>query len=560
MSKIKVGAKLVIIVAVLIVSLMVASAVSLMQMREQMLGDRRAKIQHLVEVACGMLEAYRAEAVAGRLTEDEARAMAIRAIRQLRYDGQEYFWINDLQTRMVMHPTKPELDGRDMTDNRDPSGKALFVAFVDVVRRDGAGFVAYQWPKPPLLDKPVDKISYVKGYAPWGWVVGSGLYVDDIDVVFRHQATLVATGIGVAALLALIVTYLIGRDITRPLAAVTDGMDKLAEGRRDVVVTCAERGDEMGAMARCLANLQESLRQADAVLATQAEAAVARERRAETIQAVTEAFRQSAEALIAQVIHGAENIQGTADGMGNRVGGASSRSLEVAEATDRTSRNIEAVSGAAGDLSESIGEIGTLVRRSTEVAELAVREAERSQQMIQGLAEAAGKVGRVVELITQVAGQTNMLAMNATIEAARAGESGKGFAVVAAEVKTLAHQTTRATEEIAGQMSAIQTATTEAVEAIQAIGDTIGEIDKAAGTIADAVDRQRQATLDIARTSGAVTSDAHQVQNSVVELTQSSAASYASAIQVMWAATDIRTPAQRFAAEMEEFFTKLKSA
>ncbi len=560
MSKVRVAVKLAVIVAALIFCLVAASVISLMQLRGEMLEDRHIKTRHLVEVAHGVLEAFHSEVSAGRLTEDDAKAAAIRAIRQLRYESQEYFWINDMHPRMVMHPTKPELDGRDLSDYRDPNGKALFVAFVDQVRRNGAGFVAYQWPKPPLLEKPIDKISYVRGFTPWGWIIGSGVYIDDIDTVYRRQAAAVAAGITVVAALALGIAYLIGRDITRPLGAGTDQINLLAEGRRDLTVTGVDRGDEMGAIARSLVHLQDSLRHADAVVAAQAEASAARERRALHIEALTDEFRQLAQSLIDKVVEGTHQIQETADQMGGRVGGSSSRSLEVAEASERTSVNIEDVSSAAGQLSDSIGEIGSLVKRSSAVAEAAVRDAQRSQSMVQGLAEAASKVGSVVEMITQVAGQTNMLAMNATIEAARAGEMGKGFAVVAAEVKALSHQTTRATGEISAQIAAIQNATTETVEAIQAITDTIGDMDHAATTIAEAVERQRHATLDIARTSGAVTQDARNVQTSVVELTQSSAASYASAIQVMWAASDIRTPAERFVHEMEEFFAKLKGA
>jgi methyl-accepting chemotaxis protein len=135
---------------------------------------RALKTRDLVEAVYGVLTHYEAEERAGRLDRGAAQAAALTMIRDLRYAGKEYFWINDLQPRMIMHPTKPDLDGKDLSAMRDPNGKALFRKMVEVVQANGAGFVPYQWPKPGA-EQPVDKISYVKGFAPWGWVIGSGV-------------------------------------------------------------------------------------------------------------------------------------------------------------------------------------------------------------------------------------------------------------------------------------------------------------------------------------------------------------------------------------------------
>ena len=145
--------------------------------------EKRLATKHVVETAQGIVAHYAALEQAGRLDTAAAQAGAIAALRALRYEGQEYFWINDMHPRMVMHPTKPELDGKDLTDNKDPEGKHLFVEFVDTVKRHGAGYVAYMWPKPGS-DRPVPKVSYVSGFAPWGWVIGSGIYVDDVEAQF----------------------------------------------------------------------------------------------------------------------------------------------------------------------------------------------------------------------------------------------------------------------------------------------------------------------------------------------------------------------------------------
>ena len=155
---------------------------------------------HVVESAHGALVHFHALETSGKLSREQAQQQAVAAVKALRYEGSEYFWINDMHPTMIMHPIKPELDGKDLSATADPNGKKLFVEFVDEVKRNGAGFVAYYWPKPGA-DRPVPKISYVKGFAPWGWVIGSGIYVDDVDAEFRSSARYFA---GLLALVVLV--------------------------------------------------------------------------------------------------------------------------------------------------------------------------------------------------------------------------------------------------------------------------------------------------------------------------------------------------------------------
>lgn len=170
---------------------------------DQIVQQRREATRQVVEVASGVVRWAHAQEAAAKLPRDQAQALAMRALAGLRYSGAEYFWINDMQPRMVMHPTKPELDGKDLGDYKDPNGKRLFVAFVDTVRRQGKGFVDYQWPKPGS-DQPVDKVSYVQGFEPWGWIIGSGIYMDALYLqIWRDLSgglAWVFAGIGLALL------------------------------------------------------------------------------------------------------------------------------------------------------------------------------------------------------------------------------------------------------------------------------------------------------------------------------------------------------------------------
>jgi diguanylate cyclase (GGDEF)-like protein/PAS domain S-box-containing protein len=186
------------IVAVALGAMVLIATLALMDERSRLMEDRAVKTRHLVESAHGVLVHFHALQQRGELTEGEAKRAALDTIRTMRYDGSEYFWINDLQPRMVMHPMMPELDGKDLSDFTDPNGKRLFVAFVDTVRQNGAGFVDYLWPEPGLT-RPVPKISYVKGFSPWGWVIGSGIYIDDVNRIFwdamRWQVGIIAVAI-----------------------------------------------------------------------------------------------------------------------------------------------------------------------------------------------------------------------------------------------------------------------------------------------------------------------------------------------------------------------------
>ncbi len=190
--------------------------------RQLLLSDRQEKVRNLVEAAHGAVGHYAAEAKAGRMAEDAARAAALAAVRAMRYDTSEYFWINDMSPKIVMHAAKPELEGKDMSQLKDPNGKLLFNDFVAVVKKDGAGFVDYLWPKPGAKD-PVPKISYVKGFAPWGWVIGTGIYVDDVNAHFRQEAIKLSLG-GLVIIAAVAV----------PLMALRRSVIRLLGGEPDV--------------------------------------------------------------------------------------------------------------------------------------------------------------------------------------------------------------------------------------------------------------------------------------------------------------------------------------
>ena len=361
----------------------------------------------------------------------------------------------------------------------------------------------------------------------------------------------------------LVVTFLlvtiIVRGITRPIAGMTAAMTHLAGGNVAIEIEGADRGDEIGEMARAVQVFKTNRLEMDRMQREQAEAEqrAAAERKRHLMELADDLDRR-VNTHVGELLGCADSIRTTAQAMGGRIDTSTSRSMTVAEAANRTAANVDTVAAAASELSNSITEISRQVTQSTRISSEAVEEAERTNAKVLGLAQAAQKIGEVVALITDIADQTNLLALNATIEAARAGEAGKGFAVVASEVKNLANQTAKATEDIGAQIGGIQVATGEAVEAIRAITGTINKVSEIAAAIAAAVEQQGAATQEIARNVKDVTADASMVQESIVDVTRTSASSYGSAIEVLWAADDLGPAANALKAEVEDFLGSVR--
>lgn len=213
--------------------------------------QKQIELQHLTELALGILKEEHAIAQKGDIAVVDAQKRAQARIAALRYGNNDYFWINDMQPRMVMHPVRAELNGTDLSSNKDPNGKLLFVEMVSVVRKDGAGFVPYEWPKPGV-DKPQPKLSYVAGFEPWGWVVGTGVYIDDLDVQAWASTKRSLMGASLVLLITFLVSTIMARGITKPLNRMTIAMKDLAGGKVDVEVPGIGRRDEVGEMAEAV--------------------------------------------------------------------------------------------------------------------------------------------------------------------------------------------------------------------------------------------------------------------------------------------------------------------
>ncbi len=373
---------------------------------------------------------------------------------------------------------------------------------------------------------------------------------------FYERAGVAALFLGFGAFTVLFVL----RRVAGPMARITEAMRTVADGQLSLQIPFEERPDEIGDLARALAVFRDNAIEKSRIEATQQQDQERKEQRQRAIEAHITAFEGSIRASLDALTEAAGDMKGASASMSETAEETDRQAAAVAAAATQASANVQTVATASEELLTSIGEIGRQVAQADQIAVQAVSEMERTDATVQGLADTAQRVGEVVKLINDIATQTNLLALNATIEAARAGEAGKGFAVVASEVKSLAMQTGKATEEIAGQVSAIQQSTTGAVEAINRIGRIVGSIKDISASIASAVEEQGVATKEISRNTQQAAQGTHDVSANIAGVGQGAAETGATSEQVLGAAIALNSTSDRLRAEVDAFLAKIRAA
>jgi methyl-accepting chemotaxis protein len=368
-------------------------------------------------------------------------------------------------------------------------------------------------------------------------------------------------GVGAAAvLIGLLFSWLVGRSITRPLNGLTRAMTKLAAGDTSASIPATETKDELGAMARTVIVFRDTMIERERLAAGEAATNREREQRTDAIGATITRFEMSVDQALSKVREAAGRLEVTSTQLHSAADQVSAESRTAEERVGVASGNVTAAAGAVEELAASISEIAGQANRSTEVASRAVKDSRRTAHTMSALGVAATRIGEVVGLIQAIAGQTNLLALNATIEAARAGEAGKGFAVVASEVKSLAGQTAKATEEIAGQVGAIQSAVADAAHAIEQVNTIIEEISHIAGTVAVTVEEQNRAVASISEGVNRASAEARTSAESMSRLAGTSRDARTVAADVKSLADTLSHEAESLNGEVRRFLADVQAA
>lgn len=378
-----------------------------------------------------------------------------------------------------------------------------------------------------------------------------------------RRATFLQMVVSIASIVlaVMVLAWLTGRSIVKPLKAMIGAMRRLASGDMNLTVPGSGRADEIGEMSQAVQVFKDSMLEAERLRQeTREREALAAEQRRQDMQRMAREFETAVGEIIETVASASTELEAAATTLSRTADATRGLSAEASADSNTAAASAQTVASATEELAASVSEIGRQIKASTDVAHSAVQQAEQTDRSILVLAGASAKIGDIVDLITTIAEQTNLLALNATIEAARAGESGRGFAVVASEVKALASQTAKATGDIAAQISEIRNATDTSVSAIKGIGATITNISEITATIAAAVEEQGVATKDIAGNVQSAAEGSKRVANRMAELDAGATEAGAASVQVLSAAQSLSQDANRLKLAVHDFLATVRAA
>ena len=551
--------KLGIVVGAALLGLCVAGGLASYLVQQQMFDAKVDQAKAIVTMAKNMAGELKRQVDAGEMTKDQAMALFRKLGNAMTYDnGSGYIFATtyDGITQLAPDPKQIGTNRMDVLTN----GRKLSQELMDGTRANGEIVLRYEYVKPGE-QTPVRKMSYAAAVPGFDMFLGTGSYLEDINVKLKPIAWLLGIATLAIGVISGIIAWLIGRSISGPLNQLRARMEGLAKGELNSEIPGVGRGDEVGKMAATVQIFKDNalrMRELEKAEAETRERAAAE--RHSVMENLASDFERSVNGIVRSVSTAAAGMQTTAQSMTATASDASARAATVSAASQSASGNVGTVAAAAEELSSSVAEISRQVGRSSEIASQAVTDAERTNATVQVLSTGAEKIGEVVKLIHSIAAQTNLLALNATIEAARAGESGRGFAVVASEVKALANQTAKATEEISGQVEAMQQSTSDAVAAITGISRTIAQMSEITTSIASSIEQQGEATREIARNIQSVAAGSSEISAHIGGVTTAASATGSAASEVLENARELDKQSGMLRSAVDGFLAKVRAA
>ncbi len=553
-----VGGRLLSMPLLALAGFLILASVALNALNNSLVEGREDRVVAIIDSGMSLLKHYQALEQQGVISKEQAQQQAMKAIKAIRYDGTEYIWINDTGRpipKMIMHPTVPSLDGtllerpsfnyatlmrnRDGSQSQKLNNANLFVSFVDVIDRYGVGFVEYQWTKPlaggGVTDERYTKLSYVAKDDNWGWVLGSGIYIDDVKAAFWAIAMQVALVAVIVIMLTIGISLYIRRWLLQTLGGEVANTKRLVQqvAAGDFSVDIRLRPDDNNSLLSALAGLIKQLRHIISQQSAMAEKLAAQSQTLDETSQQSQHILQSVMDQTAQVATAVHQMATTCDDM--------ARSATTAAKAARDADH-EAQNGVTA-VAQTITAIDALKLKLEQVSEVIAQLSQRGEE-----------VGAVTDVIGAIAEQTNLLALNAAIEAARAGEMGRGFAVVADEVRTLASRSQASTQDISQRIQGIQqdsanavnsmaqskTETEQTIVCSQQASAALQRINTAVSSITDVNDQLASATEELAAVAGTINQNMENIADAVQSTTEKSAELSVSSQQLRQMATDMK--------------------
>jgi len=512
LSSLSISRRLGLLVGSAVLGILVLAAFFLISERSLILEERKNSVRQTVETAHGLLVHFHDQVTKGKLSDDEARLRAVESIKGLRYSGNEYFWINDMHATMVMHAIKPELDGKNLSELKDPTGKHLFVAFVDMVKASGSGYVFYMWPKPGS-EQPVQKVSYVEGFEPWGWVIGSGVYIDTVDAAMLGRVLSMSAGSLFLGAILLAIGLVIARGMLRQLggepAYAAKITQEIADG--DLSVDIQIKAGDQSSLLYAIKSMRDGLA-----------------------------------GMVGRVRIGSESVASASFEIAQANMDLSQRTEEQASALEETAASMEQLSATVKHNADNARQANQLAQGASTVAIAGGDIVGHVVETMKGINDSSKRIADIIGVIDGIAFQTNILALNAAVEAARAGEQGRGFAVVASEVRSLAGRSAQAAKEIKVLIN----------DSVQRVGQGTVEVDKAGVTIAEVVNSIRRVTDIMGEISAASLEQSQgvaQVGQAVTQMDQATQQNAALVEETAAAAESLKLQARELVQVVEVF-------